>query len=631
MANIIIGTAGHIDHGKSTLIKALTGINTDTTEEEIERGLSINLGFAYFDLPNGKRVGIIDVPGHERFIKNMLAGAQGINMILLVIDANEGVMPQTIEHANFLTLLGVEDFIIVLTKSDLVEDEMLDLLEEDIREKFKGTVIEKAPLIRVDSLSKRGFLELIAKIEEISENVQQKNIASDPRLNVDRVFSVKGFGTVVTGTLSEGVMKVNDDLMVYTSMVPTKIRNIQVHEKNVEMASAGQRTALNLQNLKVTDIKRGDVLSKEGVFNPSFMVDIKATVLKEFTRPLKLWDRLRVYIGTREVMARCVPLGCETISPGEEGYLQLRLEDSIVCKPGDRLILRTYSPMVTLGGGIVLDPATIKHKRFDEEVIKRLEAKETSDSSDLISDLINNGEKNFLTINEILAGLKIDKKEAEEKIEELLKNGSLLEFSSSYTSMERILEIKDEAIRLISIYHKANPLKAGMPKEELKSKMKYVLLGKFFEGVMNKISSLGFIDLGINSASLPSFEPKYTREQEKIKKDIIDKLKADGYSPRSLKELTKDKGYREVMDSLMDGEVIRIEADIAMLRSDFKKAYEKIVEIIEKNGSITLAILRDELNTSRKYAVAILDFLDKNGITLRKEDERVLTGKRLSL
>lgn len=631
MANIIIGTAGHIDHGKSTLIKALTGIQTDTTEEEIERGMSINLGFAYFDLPNGKRVGIIDVPGHERFIKNMLAGASGINMILLVVDANEGVMPQTVEHANILSLLGIEDFLVVLTKADLVDNELLDLLEEDIRERFKGGPIEKAPIIRVDSISKRGFPELIGNIENVANKVQQKNLTSDPRLNVDRVFSVKGFGTIVTGTLVEGVIKDNEELTVYTSMLETRVRSIQVHEKNVEMATAGQRTALNLQGLKVSDIKRGDVLSKAGVFTPTYMVDARVKVLKDYGKPLELWDRVRVYIGTKEVMARCVPLGTEIISPGEEGFIQIRLENEIVAKPGDRIILRNYSPMVTLGGGVILDPSTVKHKRFDEEMLKRLEAKESSDSESLILNLINNNDKTFLNKNEILSNVTIDKGEVENQMKVLLDNESILEFSGSYTTMDRILEIKDEMSRLISTYHKNNPLKPGMPKEELKSKMKFTVPSKLFEGVLGKVLETGSIRTGMNTISLSDFEVVYTKEQERIKNDILNKLKSDGFSPRSLKELTKEKGYREVMDSLMDSEVIRIDSDMAMLRENFKIAYDKVIEMAGKDGSITLAGLRDALGTSRKYAVAILDFLDNNNITVRREDERTLTGKRLNL
>lgn len=631
MANIIIGTAGHIDHGKSTLIKTLTGISTDTTEEEIERGLSINLGFAYFDLPDGRRVGIIDVPGHERFIKNMLAGAQGINMILLVIDANEGVMPQTVEHAQILTLLGIENFIVVLSKADTSEEELMDLMEEDIRERFKNTPIENAPIVRVDSVTGRGIPELINNIESVSKKVPQKNLTSDPRLNIDRVFSVKGFGTVVTGTLTEGVINTGEEMMLYTSMLPTRVRSIQVHEKNVESASAGQRTALNLQNLKVTDIRRGDVLSKEGAFRPSYIVDTSIRVLPDFDRPLKLWDRVRVYHGTREVMARAVPLGAEIISPGEEGFVQLRLEEEIISKPGDRIILRQYSPMVTLGGGAVLDPTTVKHRRFDEEILERLKARENQEGGSQGLEFISVSDKPLVTLNEILQGVRGEKAEVTEEIEKLLGEGEVYQFSDVYVSRDRFMEIRDEFTRIVSQYHKTNPLKPGMPKEELKSKMKYLVPAKYFDAVLEKTVSLGFLKAEMSNIRQPEFEVEYTKEQKKIREDILDKLKEDGFSPRSLKELTKDKGYRPVMESMMDSEVIRLDPDMVMLRENFKTAYEAVLEMAGKNGSVTLAEVRDRLGTSRKYAVGVLDFLDKAGITVRQEDIRKLTGKKLSI
>lgn len=631
MANIIIGTAGHIDHGKSTLIKTLTGISTDTTEEEIERGLSINLGFAYFDLPDGRRVGIIDVPGHERFIKNMLAGAQGINMILLVIDANEGVMPQTVEHAQILTLLGIENFIVLLSKADTSEEELMDLMEEDIRERFKNTPIENAPVVRVDSVTGRGIPELINNIESVSKKVPQKNLTSDPRLNIDRVFSVKGFGTVVTGTLTEGVINTGEEMMLYTSMLPTRVRSIQVHEKNVESASAGQRTALNLQNLKVTDIRRGDVLSKEGAFRPSYIVDASIRVLPDFDRPLKLWDRVRVYHGTREVMARAVPLGAEIISPGEEGFVQLRLEEEIISKPGDRIILRQYSPMVTLGGGAVLDPTTVKHRRFDEEILERLKARENQEGGSQVLEFISVSDKPLVTLNEILQGVRGEKAEVTEEIEKLLGEGEVYKFSDVYVSRDRFMEIRDEFTRIVSQYHKTNPLKPGMPKEELKSKMKYLVPAKYFDAVLEKTVSLGFLKAEMSNIRQPEFEVEYTKEQKKIREDILDKLKEDGFSPRSLKELTKDKGYRPVMESMMDSEVIRLDPDMVMLRENFKTAYEAVLEMAGKNGSVTLAEVRDRLGTSRKYAVAVLDFLDKAGITVRQEDIRKLTGKKLSI
>lgn len=631
MSNIIIGTAGHIDHGKTTLIKALTGIETDRTEEEKVRGMSINLGFAYFDLPSGRRVGIIDVPGHEKFIKNMLAGAQGINMIMLVIDANEGIMPQTVEHANILNLLGIEDYIVVLTKSDLVEEEMLDLVEEDIRLKFKGTPIENAPVIRVDSVSKRGLKELTLKIDEISSKIEEKKINASPRLNIDRVFTVKGFGTVVTGTLIEGEISVDDELMIYTKMLPVKVRNLQVHETNVKKAFAGQRTAVNLLGVKAEDIQRGDVLTSEGNLNRSYMIDARIKVLKEFVRPLSLWNRVRVYIGTREVMARVVPLGLEEILPGSEGFVQLRLEEEVVSKPGDRIILRNYSPMMTLGGGIILEPNSIKHHRFDEEILKQLEIKEKNDIDEVITDFLDNKNDSFATIKEILNSNSSDNDVVEEKVRLMVEEGKILNFDDKFISVGKINEIKNEFERTLKDFHEKYPLRQGMGKEELKSKMKYLLKGKEYDILLEYFLKHDFLEAIGTVIKLKGFEVKYNKAQKAEYDRINEALLSDGFSPRSIKEFGKDKVTLEVIDSMYESDIIKINQDIIMHKDYFIKAYNLMMDFAKKNGSITLAQFRDEIDASRKYAMALLEYFDKTNITKRIEDKRELTGKELSL
>lgn len=371
MANIVIGTAGHVDHGKTTLIKALTGIETDTTKEEKKRGMSINLGFAYLDLPNGQRVGIVDVPGHEKFIKNMVAGLPGINLVLLVIDAGEGVMPQTREHIDILTLLGVKNFLIVLTKVDTVDKELLELAVDDIRGQLADTPLADADIVETDAVSGKGIPELLSKIEEWTEKIPDTTADGKARLNVDRVFSVKGFGTVVTGTLLDSSVTVGDELTVYPSRKKTRIRSIQVHEEDVKRVTARHRTALNLANIAVDEIERGDVLSASDRLKPTWMLDVKVTCLRDAFAPIGLWDRVRLLVGTREVMARAVPIGTERIEPGKEGFLQLRLEmEQVVVKERDRFILRTYSPMHTIAGGEVLDAAPKKHRRFKAAVLE---------------------------------------------------------------------------------------------------------------------------------------------------------------------------------------------------------------------------------------------------------------------
>lgn len=317
MKNVIIGTAGHIDHGKTTLIKALTGRETDTLDEEKKRGISINLGFTYFDLPSNKRVGIVDVPGHEKFIKNMLAGASGLDMVLLVVSAEEGVMPQTVEHLDILSYLNVKKGIVVLTKCDAVDPEFVSLVKEDVSEKISDTFLADAEIIEVDSISKRGIDKLIQKIDELSDDIEDKNVNSPARLNIDRVFSVKGFGTVITGTLFEGKINIDDDLIVYPKNLKTKIRSIQVHGQDVETAYAGQRTAINISNVKVEDVERGNVLASPNSLEESMMLDVKLSAVKHSDKSIKHWDRLRLYHGTREILCRAVPLNIEKIEPGE--------------------------------------------------------------------------------------------------------------------------------------------------------------------------------------------------------------------------------------------------------------------------------------------------------------------------
>lgn len=628
MANIIIGTAGHIDHGKTTLIKALTGISTDTTQEERDRGMSINLGFAYFDLPSGRRVGIIDVPGHERFIKNMLAGAQGINLILLVIDANEGVMPQTREHVNILNLLGIENFIVVLTKADTVEEELLDLMEEDIRDQFKGTPIETASIVRVDSISGRGLPELVNNIDRLADRVKPMNITAEPRLNIDRIFTVKGFGTVITGTLLEGTIRNDHDLVIYPKELPVKVRNIQVHEKNVGLAQAGQRTALNLAGVKVTDINRGDILTTPGNLTKSFIADAKIKVLSDYSHPLRLWDRVRVYLGTDEVMARVVPLGQEEILNGEEGFVQLRMEKEIAAKPGDRLILRAYSPMVTLGGGQILDPSTDKHGRFDEAIIHGLELRGKNDLDAVISDFLMNWSEPLVTEKVILDNVQGEKDVVLAKLADMKAQGAVIELGQSYIGADRLEEMRKEFLRILGDFHQKAPLKAGMPREELKSRIKYVAKGKQYDLIVEKLVAEGTILVFGSMAKAPNFSVAYTKDQQKIRDQIEKELLAGGWSPKPMKELCPDKKCLAVLDS-MDDCLIRLDSDIVMHREYYEKAKALMLAHAKANGSISLAEFRDMLSTSRKYAVALLDFYDKLGITLRQEDVRVLTGKEV--
>ena len=539
--NVIIGTAGHIDHGKTTLIKALSGIETDTTLEEKERGMSINLGFAYFDLPSGKRCGVVDVPGHEKFIKNMLAGVSGINLVLLLVDSREGIMPQTKEHIDILTLLGIENYIIVMTKIDLVEEEYRELVKEDIREFTKGSALENAPIIEVDSISRKGIDVLLDTIDKKTNDIEAKNIEKNARLNVDRSFQVKGFGTVVTGTLTEGSISVGDELVIYPKEVKAKVRNIQVHSQDVEKAYAGQRTAINLSNIKFDDVKRGDTLATAGSLVKTYMLDSEIKLINDDRANLELWDRVRIYVGTVEVMARVVPLGTESIKQGESGFVQLRLEEEIAVKNYDKFIIRTYSPMVTIGGGVILDASPRKHSRFNEEILEKL--------------------KVGIPKVEIISKFKLSQKEVLELIE---------------------LFIKNNEVRL--------------------------------EG--NLVAEKDFV---------VNYDKKQLAEKARIEKELLN----GGFTPPTIKELTNGvKSSIELLDSLVDNTIIRLDADLVLHRDVLTKAIEKVNEHFKNAEKMTLAEFRDMTGSSRKYSMAILEYIDKLGITRRVENYRVLVKNK---
>ena len=624
--NVIIGTAGHIDHGKTTLIKALSGIETDTTQEEKDRGMSINLGFAYFDLPSGKRCGVVDVPGHERFIKNMLAGVSGINLVLLLVDSREGIMPQTKEHIDILTLLGIENYIIVMTKIDLVEEEYRELVKEDIQEFISGTVLENSPIIEVDSISKKGLDTLLATIDKKTEDIAAKNVEKNARINIDRSFQVKGFGTVVTGTLTEGVINVGDELVIYPKEVKAKVRNIQVHSKDVETAYAGQRTAINLANIKFDDVKRGDTLATAGSLTKTYMLDTEIKLINDERANLELWDRVRVYIGTEEVMARVVPLGTDLLKAGESSFAQLRLEEEIAVKNYDKFIIRTYSPMITIGGGVILDANPRKHSRFNEEILEKLKVQLEGNTTDLIANYLLSHTDYLNSKENILKELQLPKEEVEESLTQLVENTTVYETKLGYIHKKKYDEVLEKLKKLLSDYHNRYKLKVGIPKIEVLSKFK--ISQKEMLELLDLFILNNEIRLEGNFVAEKDFEVNYDKKQlaekERIEKALLD----GGFTPPSVKELTNgEKPKVELLESLIDNTVVRLDADLVLHEKVFKDAVQKVEEHCKKNNQIGLAEFRDMTGSSRKYSMAILEYMDKIGITRRLENYRVLVKK----
>ncbi|MFC0276769.1 selenocysteine-specific translation elongation factor [Enterococcus devriesei] len=624
MANIVIGTAGHIDHGKTTLIKALTGIETDTTKEEKKRGMSINLGFAYLDLPNDKRVGIVDVPGHEKFIKNMVAGLPGINLVLLVIDAAEGIMPQTKEHIDILTLLGIRDFLIVLTKVDTVDPDLKELVVEDIREQLADTPLAEADLIETDAVSGTGIKELLVKIQEHSEEAQERSATGSARLNVDRVFSVKGFGTVITGTLLDGVINVGDELYVYPSGKKTRVRNIQVHETDVKSAQPGQRTALNLANLSTDEIQRGDVLSISEKLEATWMLDVKVSCLPEVEGGIGLWDRVRLLVGTREVMARTVPIGVDWIGPGDEGFLQLRLEEQVAVKERDHFILRAYSPMQTIAGGEVLDAAPHKHRRFKTEIIESLKAKEEGSLDELITDFLINKKQSFTKAKELQEYLGTDQEELQQVLTEMISENRVLETKAGYLAQASYQKLAAQATEILSAYHKQYRLRFGMPLEEFRSRMRENLAEKEISALIGLLKQ-GTVKEANDKLALQEFEVSFNKYQQAAKEKIEQTLAKSGYTPVKKEELAElDKNAEEVLEALNGESVVFLTHEYVLLGKVFAQAVKAIQDYIGEHGQMTLGDFRDVTDSSRKSSMLILEYMDKQGITKRVENYRVL-------
>lgn len=626
MKNVILGTAGHIDHGKTTLIKALTGRETDNLKEEKQRGISINLGFTYFDLPSKKRVGIVDVPGHEKFIKNMLAGACGIDIVLLVIAADEGVMPQTIEHLDILNYLDVKKGIIVLTKCDLVDEEFIELVKDDIREKTKGLFIEGAPIVDVDSVSRRGLDKLVQKIDEISEDIEEKKTDAPSRMSIDRVFSLKGFGTIVTGTLIEGKISVDDEMTIYPSEKKVKVRNLQVHGCDVKTVYAGQRTAINLSNIKVSEIQRGDVIAQTGSVEESMMIDVNISLVEHCKKSLKHWDRIRIFHGTKQILCRIVPLNEDEIQYGESGYAQLRLEEKIVAKKGDRFIIRSYSPMDTIGGGVIIDTAPKKHKIYDESVIEALKIKEKGELKDILEEYLKLNLSNYITLKELVSYTGEKEEYVKEGLNALIDENKVFCVNKYYLHISHYQKLKEKVIEILTKYHKQYRLRNGILKEELRSKVDNSLKVKDMDVILNKMVEEKDIKVQDNLVSNYDFEVKFNQKQLSIKKEIEDKSRKNGLSSLMTKDdiCNKNKFYEEVLEALTGETIQKLDDAYYIDKKVYENVKKDLLEYLNKNKEITVAQFRDITKSNRKISIVMLEHFDRNRITKRVEDKRIL-------
>lgn len=575
--HIVIATAGHVDHGKTTLVKALTGIETDTMAEEKRRGLTINLGFAYLDLPDGRRIGIVDVPGHEKFIKNMVAGLPGIHLVLLVIDANEGVMPQTIEHLDILSLLGVRNYLIVITKIDTVGSELRSLVRQDIEEQLAGTAAAGAPIIETDAVTGTGLSALVEKIQEMTAQVPDSRSDGKGRMNIDRVFSVKGFGTVVTGTLLDGPVAIGDTLYVYPDNCSVRVRNIQIHEHDVDRAEPYQRTALNLANIDVKDLQRGDVISASPDLAASWMLDVTVKVLGHSPVPIRLWDRLRLLIGTKEVICRVVPIGLDALQPGQTGFVQLRMErEQVIAEGGDHFILRSFSPMHTIAGGEILDAHPKKHRRFKDDVVKRLEDLAAGEGSHLV--------------------------EQERR---------------GYAAQCQ------KALSVLTAYHKKYPLRKGMAMGAFRARLGKGISKKGVTALLYRFVRDGICRVEDKIVAAADFTVTFTPDQLAERRAIATALEKGGYGGVKVTDLPVC-GDGAVLDSMKGDGAVFLTPEYVVSSAWYDKAVQAVQGWFQDHESITLAQCRDLLGTNRNATLRLLDYMDSRHITQRTGDVRIL-------
>lgn len=635
MKNIIIGTAGHIDHGKTTLIKALTGRNTDRWEEEQRRGITIDLGFTYFDLPGGDRAGIIDVPGHEKFINNMVAGVVGMDLVLLVIAADEGIMPQTREHVDILHLLGIEKSIIVLNKCDLVDEEWLELVEDEVREELEGTFLENAPVAKVSAATGEGLEELIGLIQQMTgDDLETKDIHTIPRLPVDRVFTLSGFGTIITGTLVSGTITKDDTLEMYPVGKECKIRSIQVHGEDKDVCYAGQRVAINLSNVKKKEIFRGCVLAPKNSMKNTDLLDVKLNVLDSSMRVLTNHTRLHFFTGTSEVLCRAVLLDKEEIGPGESGYVQLRLEEEVAVRRGDKFVVRFYSPMETIGGGVVLEPNPGIKKRFHQEVIDELKRKESGSVADVIELHIKEHGKTLVTLAELASLTALSADEIKEAAQELREQGLIHTFELKKDTWlwhaDSRREAQQEILAALTAYETKYPYRYGMKKAEVQGIYFQKIKPNLFDKVIELLEEEGCVKREGEFLCTPEFEVRKDGTYEKVSAVLLntfEKARFDfvRYSEIELPGVDRGTGDDILNILLVEGAVVKVTDDMYTLKSYMEEARRVICEKLAEDPVITIAQVRDIFGTSRKSAKPILEYMDGLKVTKKTgaESERV--------
>ena len=635
----VIGTAGHVDHGKSMLVAALTGTHPDRLKEEQLREMTIELGFGWMTLPNGEELGIVDVPGHRDFIENMLSGIGGIDAALLVIAADEGVMPQTREHLAILDLLQIHAGLIILTKTDLAPDitltqgsAWLDLVEAEIRLAVADTVMQDAPILRVSAKTRTGLDALISHLQSIVEQKPARSDLNRPRLPVDRVFTMSGFGTVVTGTLSDGRLSVGDEVEVLPAGFKGRIRGLQTHKKKAETVVPGSRTAVNISGITTEEVQRGDVIAHPAQYQPTRRMDARFQLLKDAPSSIKHGDEVKFFVSASETIATLRLLGTEELNPGEEAWIQLELREPVVAVRGDRYILRRPSPGETLGGGMIVDHRPKgRHKRFDNEILKSLDSLAHGSPADIL--LESAMALNIAPINEIVTRSRLEPAKAAAALRELLSNNSLItleEGTSDITS--ELLAVaaphwnasRDKIIQLVESYHKTYPLRHGIPREELKSRLK--LSPRVFNAIIHKLTVDHSLTDHFAFVAQAEHEIAFNSGDQAKVQELMRRFEQNPFSPPGVKEIRQGEVGEEILNVLLETDtLIMVSPDVIFRKVDYDFMVLKTRERLAENGTITLAEVRDLFNTSRKYAQALMEHLDAKGITARDGDFRKLS------
>jgi selenocysteine-specific elongation factor len=638
MKHVILGTAGHIDHGKTALVKALTGVDTDRLKEEKERGITIELGFTFLDLPSGIRLGIIDVPGHEKFVKHMVAGVWGIDLVALIIAADEGVKPQTKEHLDICKLLRVKKGLIVLTKIDLLDRELLELVKEEVMDIVQDTFLKDGPILAVSSLTGEGIPELISTLDRLSREVKERSSEGLFRLPIDRVFVMKGFGTVVTGTVISGSLSLGEMVEILPPRLEGKVRNLQVYNEPVEKAGAGQRAAVNLQGIETSVINRGDVLVHPHTFTPTQIIDAYLEYLPSAPRPLKNRTSQRFHIGTNLTHASILLLDREELTPGEGGFVQLRLDRAVVALPQDRFVIRGSSTIQTFGGGVVLDTHPAKHRRFSKSVIADMALLKDGSSEQALAQHILYSGMGGIAFEDLLHRVAMPPTEIQMVLKRMIERGDILLVDPERMKVIDIAQyqkLKEIALVQLNEFHQRYPMKSGLAKEELRTKIPMEVDVKLFQILVNELIQSKEVILERDKLRLPGHQISSIDEKGLVKK-VEETILKGGLQPPSPKELSEqwseeEEEVRAIFEHLVhEGRFVKIRSGIYFHQVPFENLKEELVTYLKRNKEITTPQFKEITGASRKYTIPLIEYFDQIKLTLRLGDKRVLrTGKDL--